>query len=204
MDYLQSIPFETYKKIILYLSPNELKSLYITDKYCSTVLNKDNYFYYQYINHYYNPKEYGYSSWIYDTRIDWKSMLRKMLSRKKLLYLNTDISDSFENELGQNIAIHENDSFEDIINRISKIVKKDYSKFHYMGKIYPLKIESISIPGKIGTVICDSNQYFISHSRNIDNLDSKIIIGNFYIDNNKLFDSIDNLNPVTINLVIQY
>ena len=119
VDYFKSVPIETYQKVLLRLDSEDLKILCKTDRYVQNIC-QDNYFIYQYINFNYDSYEYGYDSWVYDKNLDWKNILTKVSSHKKLL----EVSDYHgRKKLDKMIAMHENDTIADLINRSFRLYK---------------------------------------------------------------------------------
>ena len=113
-NYLRSIPPETYQKVLLKLDPKNLKILCLTDKYVQEIC-KDNYFNYQYINFNFDPYKYGYASWDYNKNINWKSILDKISSNKKIVPISAGKGTNLY------VPVHKNDTVADIINRAIRI-----------------------------------------------------------------------------------
>ncbi len=126
-DYSKSVPLETYKRVLLRLDPETLKSVCSTDIYAKNLCN-DNYFNYQYINFNYIPYEYGYEEWIYNKHINWKTIFQKLSSPKKSISLSI-IDSVTKNIKSFYVSIHKNDTFSNIINRIIRIYKSFNNKF---------------------------------------------------------------------------
>ena len=128
-NYLKSVPIETYQKVLLRLNHEDLKSLCQTDKYVQEIC-QDNYFNYQYINFNYDSYEYGYSSWEYNKNINWKSILDKVSSPKKILPIRIVTRENIKLD---KLAFHKNDTVAEFINRIIRffnlIYKNEYINY---------------------------------------------------------------------------
>ena len=169
-NLIQSIPLDTYRKILFLLDPEDLSNECSTNKYANNVCS-DDHFIRDYIRKHYDPLQYKVGKWdnnVFENPIInhggnikiWKDVFKKLISKKFFTldvyttymdYMNEEYR-TISNKLFNipNFPIYFSDTYLDIVNRYtdyfnnSKFLKENY-------EYYNIKIKALLKGGYIIT-----------------------------------------------------
>ena len=143
---MKLIPKDIYKKILLNLDPNDLLSVCETEEYAYNIC-QDDYFWYQYIKRY-DSLLYGYNTWqeikwkeINNlAKITWKDLFINLIYPNKIIQIiitNVTKKDNPDENHSFYIAIHIDDTINNIENKINFITSVNYPYLNFIDiKIY--------------------------------------------------------------------